>query len=109
MTETFLATQQVQDLTGQGWPPAGTECCVVRGRPRLRSVHREPVGRVIEPRKPRRGADVVIYAEGNIARIGEAGCERSAGVEEQGMQAGVAQELGIPPRLHRRQAARAPR
>jgi len=43
MTETFYATQQVQALTGQGWPPAGTECCVVRGRPRLRSVHREPV------------------------------------------------------------------
>ena len=33
MTETFDATQQVRDLTGQGWPPAGTECCVVRGDP----------------------------------------------------------------------------
>ena len=31
MTETFNATQQVRALTGQGWPPAGTECCVVRG------------------------------------------------------------------------------
>ncbi len=51
MTETFYATQQVRVLTGQGWPPAGIECCVVRGRPRLRSVHRERAGRVIEPRK----------------------------------------------------------
>ena len=31
MTETFYATQQVRILTGQGWPPAGIECCVVRG------------------------------------------------------------------------------
>ena len=51
MTETFYATQQVRDLTGQGWPPAGIECCAVRGRPRLRSVHRAGAGRVIEPRK----------------------------------------------------------
>ena len=51
MTETFYATQQVRVLTGQGWPPAGIECCVVRGRPRLRSVHRERAGRVIEPRE----------------------------------------------------------
>ena len=47
--ETFYATQQVRDLTGQGEPPAGIECCVVRGRPRLRSVHRERAGRVMEP------------------------------------------------------------
>ena len=51
MTETFYATQQVRALTGQGWPPAGIECCVVRGRPRLRSVHRERAGRVMEPRE----------------------------------------------------------
>ena len=31
MLETFYATQQVRVLTGQGWPPAGIECCVVRG------------------------------------------------------------------------------
>jgi hypothetical protein len=35
----------------QGWQPVGTECCVDEGRPRPRSVHRERVGRVIEPRK----------------------------------------------------------
>ena len=51
MTETIYATQQVGVLPGQGWPPAGIECCVVRGRPRLRSVHRERAGCVIEPRK----------------------------------------------------------
>ena len=51
MTETFYATHQVRVLTGQGWPPAGIECCVVRGRPRLRSVHRERAGRVMEPRE----------------------------------------------------------
>jgi hypothetical protein len=51
MLETFYATQQVRALTGQGWPPAGIECCVVRGRPRLRSVHRERAGRVMEPRE----------------------------------------------------------
>jgi hypothetical protein len=39
------------NLPGEGWPPAGTECCVVSGRPELRSVHREHKGRVIEPRK----------------------------------------------------------
>ena len=32
MTETFYATQQVRVLPGQGWPPAGIECCVVRRR-----------------------------------------------------------------------------
>ena len=68
MPETLYATQQVRVLTGQGWPPTGTECCVVRGRPRLRSVHRESVGRVIEPRKIHCcGADAVFAAEGPIA------------------------------------------
>ena len=33
MTETFYATQQVRVLPGQGWPPAGIECCVVWGDP----------------------------------------------------------------------------
>ena len=30
MTETLYAIQQVKVLPGKGWPPAGTECCVVR-------------------------------------------------------------------------------
>jgi len=38
---------------GKGWPPAGTECCADRGRPRLRSVHRGSAGRVMEPREHR--------------------------------------------------------
>jgi len=46
MTETFYATQQVRVLPGQGWPPAGIECCVDLGWPGLRSVHRERAGRV---------------------------------------------------------------
>ena len=29
--EIFYATQRVRVPTGQGWPPAGIECCVVRG------------------------------------------------------------------------------
>jgi len=36
---------------GQGWPPAGSESCVARGRPRLRSVDSERAGRATEPRK----------------------------------------------------------
>lgn len=41
---------------GKGWSPAGSESCVDVGRPRLRSVDNECVGRVIEPRElyPRR-------------------------------------------------------
>jgi hypothetical protein len=37
----------------QGWPPAGSESCVVHGRPWLRSVDSEHAGRVMEPRKGR--------------------------------------------------------
>ena len=36
---------------GNGWSPAGSRSCVDVGRPRLRSVDRECVGRVIQPRK----------------------------------------------------------
>src|SRR5664279_4346574 len=38
-------------LPGSGWSPAGTESCVERGRPRLRSVDREHAGRGIELRE----------------------------------------------------------
>ena len=31
MTETFCATPQARVLPGQGWPPAGTECCASWG------------------------------------------------------------------------------
>ena len=109
MTETFIATLQVKVLSGKGRPPAGTECCVVRGRLRLRSVHRERAGRVIEPRKSYWcGADVVERTEGSIARVVMAGYGWSAGVEERGMYAGVVQEPGRPRFLHCRYAVRAP-
>ena len=67
LAETFYATQQVRVLPGQGWPPAGIECCVVRGRPRRRSVHRERAGCVMEPRKYLEGGvDAVSKAEDHI-------------------------------------------
>ena len=48
--------------------PAGSESCVVQGRPWLRSVDSERMGRVIEPRKGGvAGADAVAGAEGNTA------------------------------------------
>ena len=109
MTETIDATQQVRVLTGQGWPPAGIECCVVRERSRLRSVHRERAGRVIEPRKRHCGVDVVERAEDHTAGSVWAWVRRSAGVEERGMYARVVQEPGRSRLLHRDEAARAPR
>ena len=51
LTETLRRNPAGTTPPGKGWPPAGTECCVVRGDRRLRSVHRECAGRVIEPRK----------------------------------------------------------
>ena len=54
-----------------------------------------------------RGADVVQNAEGTIACIAVAGCRGSAGVEERGMQARVAQEPGRPRRLQPTRAGRA--
>ena len=46
---------------GQGWPPAGTACCVGVEQSRLRSVHRDRAGRVMEPRnKGVARADVVL-------------------------------------------------
>ncbi len=46
----LIGTQRVISPARPSVPTAGTECCVVRGQPTLRSVHREHVGRVIEPR-----------------------------------------------------------
>src|SRR2546427_11507839 len=72
---------------GRGWPPAGTECCVVAEGSALRSVHRECAGRVIEPREVLpASADVVRKVEGRIDRPHEAGCEARPGVEERGMR-----------------------
>lgn len=57
ITETFeWSPVGVPIPTRPRWSPAGSEFCVVQGRPWLRSVNSECVGRVIEPRKqyPRR-------------------------------------------------------
>ena len=94
MLETFYATQQVRVLTGQGWPPAGIECCVVRGRPRLRSVHRERAGRVIEPRKLQCGVDVVNPAEDHIAGPEVAWGRGSAGSKSGACTQGSSRNLG---------------
>ena len=84
-------------------------CCVVRGRPRLRSVHRERAGRVIEPRKGQTRSRRC----SNSGRPHYRSCNGlgrgSAGVEERGMYARVVQEPGISRFLHRQDAARAPR
>ena len=42
----------MKGLPGKGWPPAGSESCVVAGQPALRSVDSERMSCVIEPRKP---------------------------------------------------------
>ena len=81
---------------GRGWPPAGTECCVVAERSALRSVHRECAGRVIEPREiiPA-SADVVSSTEGRIDTPSRAWREELAGVRERGMRTwGLPRNLG---------------
>src|SRR4030042_159714 len=42
--------------SGRVWPTAGSESCVVSGRPGLRSVDSQSRSRVIEPRKLRCGS-----------------------------------------------------
>ena len=50
--ETFQGgVQLVTNPARQSWPAAGSESCVAAGRPVLRSVDSECVGRVIEPRQ----------------------------------------------------------
>ena len=57
------------DPSGKGWPPAGSESCVACGRPVLRSVDSECLGRVIEPRNDIFvGADVFKTAESSTGR-----------------------------------------
>ena len=110
MTETFYATQQVQVLTrqrlatrrnrvlrGPGATPAAKR---TQGACRLR----DRASKVILS-----GADAVNLAEGSMAYSELAWGKWSAGVEERGMQARVAQEPGRSRFLHPQQAARAPR
>ncbi|MFN2330234.1 MAG: hypothetical protein ABR612_15100, partial [Chromatocurvus sp.] len=86
------------------------ECCVVQGRPCLRSVHRELPGRVIEPRKeiyPE--ADVVLCAEGSMVGAATAWHRPLGGVVEQGMVIlGSPRNLGGLPSSLAKVAARAP-
>ena len=64
--EPFSGVPRVPTPPGQGWSPAGSESCVVRGRPRLRSVDSERAGHAIEPRdKSPASADGVSLPEGN--------------------------------------------
>ena len=63
----FIGTQRVANPARQSRPAAGSESCVVVGRPALRSVDSECAGRVIEPRNGvSAGADVVKKTEGSI-------------------------------------------
>ena len=78
--KTSDGTQQGTSLPGKGWQPAGTECCVVQGRPWLRSVHRESLGRVIEPRNEYESeADTVFKVEGSKGHAATPGVSLSAG------------------------------
>ncbi len=79
MTETFNTTRQVRDLPGQGWPPAGTECCVVRGDPGCEAY----TGSVMEPRMfDACGVDAVREAEDTNAGSEGAWGRRPAKVRE---------------------------
>jgi hypothetical protein len=83
--------------TRQSVLAAGTECCVVLGQPRLRSVHRGSVGRVIEPRKNRCGSRRCVTCGRQHPGMIQQEWQGSAGVEEQGMQAlGSSRNLGGP-------------
>lgn len=65
-----------QGLTG----PPETECCVASERSGRRSVHREHVGCVIEPRKLMVGrADAVSDAEGHMGGLQWSGPNISPG------------------------------
>lgn len=72
---------------------------MVVGRPTLRSVDSERVGRVIEPRKRFvEGADAVVSAEGNIEAPILAWCRDPSGVcWEQGTHARVCPGTWEPP------------
>ena len=88
MTETCFATQQVQILirprlaTSRNRVLRGAGATAAAKGTRGACRPRDGASKVSNC-----GADVGIYAEGSIARIAVAGCERSAGVGERGMQA----------------------
>ena len=77
---------------------AGSESCVVPGRPGLRSVDSERMGRVSQPRKESVvDADGVGKPEGSTGATAKARFRRSTGVKEQGTFAeGLPRNLGGP-------------
>jgi hypothetical protein len=91
-------TQWVEIPPGKGWPPAGSESCVVTGQPALRSVDSECAGRVIEPRNDRFArADSFKTLEGRMISPQWLGDIHLAGVGEQGMYTlGFPRNLGGP-------------
>lgn len=96
--------------TGKDWPSAGTACCVVWERSRLRSVHRGSAGHVIEPRKQIIAESTSLFERKTTGVTPQrAWCDRSAGVEEHGMSARVAQEPGRAQSFLVPDAVRAPR
>src|ERR1700686_3569648 len=94
--KTSDGTRQGLSLPGKGWQPAGTECCVVQGRPWLRSVHRGSLGRVIEPRNEcKSGPDTVFKVGGSKVCAATPGVSLSAGSKSRAwVGAWVPQEPG---------------
>ena len=92
-------TQRVRIPPGKGWPPAGSESCVVVGRPILRSVDSERAGRVIEPRKLNSRGSRRRPKDGRQHRgaVNWPGAFGPAGVRERGMRTlGFPRNLGGP-------------
>ena len=84
---------------GKGWPPAGSESCVVVGRPTLRGVDSESEGRVIEPRKDRIDeASVLKTSAGSTRalRTGQAHWARPGSESTAGTHRGLPRNLGGP-------------
>ncbi len=81
----------------QSWPAAGSESCVVEGRPSLRSVDSECPGRAIEPRKIIAGVLALVSRGDRVGTPRWPGVTDPAGVGEQGQGTrGVPRNLGAP-------------
>ena len=85
----------------QGWQPVGNESCVVRGRPRLRSVDSECRSRVIEPRKKPLGEPALSARWSATGAFCEAMRAHPPGVCERGNCTRVLQEPGRSVHLRR--------
>jgi hypothetical protein len=93
----FIRTQLVNNPTRPSVSAAGTECCVVVRQLTLRSVHRESVGRAMEPRKSAM-RELTLFQMRKATFWREATLRQSpAGVGEHGMQTwGSFRNLGGP-------------